>query len=235
MPRSPPERVATWVHTTDKRTCRPTGDWLPFVGMAKRVGGSLFMIVAVGALIGVEALAQGGWLTWFDWGLNGARGLVPVAIALAILGGVLLLAAMMHGLVVDPNRALPGSIVLDGRVVTDESIKSGAKVSIKYRGRTTGTANQEVAGFFPGRVLFSRAFYEQTRMGDLKNAWRSGEWLHVHRYLRATVGLAGFLSLVTGLLVTWALLTDTTAARLLFLGVVMFMLAGTARAFARAR
>ena len=193
------------------------------------------MIVAVGALIGVEALAQAGWLTWFDRGLNSARGLVPVAIALAVIGGVLLVAAMIHGLVVDPNRGMPGSIVLDGRVVTDESIKPGAKVSIKYRGRTTGTANQGVAGFYRGRVLFSRNFYEESRMGDLKKAWRSGEWLHVHRYLRATVGLAGFLSLVTGLLVAWALLDDTTAARLLLLGVVVFMLAGTARAFARAR
>ena len=203
--------------------------------VAKRFGGWLFMIVAVGTLIGVEALAQAGWLRWFDRGLNGARGLVPGAIALAILGGVLLLVAMIHGLVVDPNRSMPGSTVLDGRVVTDESIKPGAKVSLKYRGRTTGTANRGVAGFYRGRVLFSRGFYEETRMGDLKIAWRSGQWLHVHRYLRATLGLAGFLSLVTGLFVTWALLSDTTAARLFLLGVVVFMLAGTARAFARAR
>jgi hypothetical protein len=193
------------------------------------------MIVAVGAFIGVEALAQVGWFTWFDLGLNSTRGLVPGAIAIAVLGGVLLLAALIHGLVVDPNRDMPGSMVLDGRVVTDESIKPGAKVSIKYRGRTTGTANQGVAGFYRGRVLFSRSFYEETRMGDLKRAWRSSEWVHVHRYLRATLALAGFLSLVTGLLVAWALLTDTTAARLLLLGIVVFMLAGTARAFGRAR
>lgn len=193
------------------------------------------MIVAVGALIGVEALAQAGWFKWFDRGLNSARGLVPDAIVLAILGGVLLLVAVIHGLLVDPNRGMPGSMVLDGRVVSDESIKAGAKVSIKYKGRTTGMANQGVAGFYLGRVLFSRGFFEETRMGDLKKAWRSGEWLHVHRYLRATLGLAGFLSLVTGLFVTWALLADSTAARLLLLGVVVFVLAGTARAFARAR
>ena len=167
--------------------------------------------------------------------MNSARGLVPVAIALAVLGGVLLLAAMIHGLVVDPNREMPGSLGLDGRVVTDESIKPGAKVSIKYRGRTTGTPNRGVAGFYRGRVLFSRNFYEESSMADLKKSWRSGEWLHVHRYLRATLGLAGFLSLVSGLLVTWALLADTTRARLLLLGVVVFMVAGTARAFTRAR
>ncbi len=203
--------------------------------MAKRFGGWLFMIVAVGALIGVEALAQAGWFTWFDRGVDDARGLVPVAITLSVVGGVLLVGAMIHGLVLDPNRGMPGSIVLDGRVVTDESIKPGAKVSIEYAGRTTGTANQEVGGFYRGRVLFRRSFLEETRMGDLKRAWRSGEWSHVHRFLRATLGLAGFLSLASGLLVTWALLADTTAARLFLFGVATFMLAGTARAFARAR
>ena len=125
---------------------------------------------------------------------------------------------MIHGLVLDPNRGMPGSILLGGRVVAGESIKPGAKLSIKYEGRTMGTANQGVAGFYRGRVLFGRSFLEETRMGDLTRAWRSGEWLHVHLYLRATLGLAGFLSLVTGLLATWALLADTTAASLFLLG-----------------
>ena len=57
--------------------------------MAKRFGGWPLMIVAVGSLIAVEALAQAGWFTWFDRGVNDARGLVPISITLAVVGGVL--------------------------------------------------------------------------------------------------------------------------------------------------
>lgn len=202
--------------------------------MAKRLRGWLWMIGASAAIIAIQAIAQGAGFTWFDRILNSAHGFVPVGITLAVVGAILLLVAMIHGIVVDPNPILSGSMTLDGRVVTDPSIKPG-KVAINYAGRTVGTANQWVMGFFRGRVLFSRGFYEETRMGDLKRSWRSGEWLRVHRYLRATLGLAGFLSLVTGLFVIGAILNDTTVIRLLFLLLAAYVLGGTAYAFARAR
>jgi hypothetical protein len=90
-----------------------------------------------------------------------------------------------------------------------------------------------VAGYFRGRVLWSTGFYEETIFSELKRSWRSGEWLRVHRYLRATLVLSGLLLLVAGGFGTMAFVSDATAVRLLLLLVVAYVLARTAFAFAR--
>lgn len=193
------------------------------------------MIVAVGGLIVIQALSQAGWFAWFDGPLNRAHSLFPVAVGLAVIGGILLLVAWIHGIVLDPDPDMAGSVVLDGRMVSDESIKPGAKVSLKYSGPTVGMANTWVAGFFWGKVLWSQGFTEISSIGELRRAWRSGEWLHVHRLLRATLALVGFFALLTGVCVAISLANDYTALRILLLGSLAFAVVGTARAFARAR
>jgi hypothetical protein len=199
--------------------------------MAKRIGGWLFMVGALVVIIAAQALIQSGPFGSIATSLNRARVIVPALIAMIVLGALLLIVAMIHGLVTD-GRSDQGAVTLDGRVVADPPLKKG-KAAITYWGRTT-MANQYVLGLFRGTVLRTSGFYEESGMAELKKSWRSGQWLHVHRYLRESLALTGFLLVVVGLFGTVALASDITILRLLFLIVVAFVLVRTAYAFARA-
>jgi hypothetical protein len=197
----------------------------------KRLFGWVWLVGAVAALIAVQALAQAGLLARVDGILNSARVLVPVGIGLAAVGVVLMVAAMIHGLATDSSeRQIP--LTLDGRVGSDTTVDPG-KVAVRYHGRTS-LAGEMVFGYFRGTLLWGRQFYEETRMSELKRAWRTGEWLHVHRYLRATVALSGFLLMLIGGFGTVVLVSDLTAVRLLLLLALAYALVRTAYAFARA-
>jgi hypothetical protein len=198
--------------------------------VVKRIGGWLWMVGVIAAIIAVQALEQGRSLSRVDSILNGARGFVPAGIALAALGAVLVVAAMIHGLATDANHdQIP--LGLDGRVGSDTTVKPG-KIAVSYRGRTVGGG--WTLGFFRGTLLWGAEFHEQSTMSELKRSWRSGEWLHVHRYLRATLGIAGLLLMVVGIFGTAALVSDLTVARLLFLLAIAYALVRTAYALARA-
>jgi hypothetical protein len=199
--------------------------------VAKRFGGLLFMLGAVGVIIAAQALIQAGPFTWIATALNSARIVLPALLALIALGALLLLVAMTHGLVTR-GRSDQGALTLDGRVVEDAPVRKG-KVGVTYSGRTT-LANQYVSGLFRGNVLWAGGFYEETGMTELKSSWKSGEWLHVPRYLRATLALTGFVFVFVGLFGTFALISDITVLRVLFLLVVAYGLIRSAYAFARA-
>jgi hypothetical protein len=199
--------------------------------VVKRILQWLSMVGVVAAIMGVQALGQGGTLAWIDRALNSGRVLVPAGIALVALGAVLVVAAMIHGLVTDPShQQIP--LTLDGHVGSDTTVEPG-KVAASYRGRTA-LGGQWVLGYFRGRMLWGAEFHEESGMSELKHSWRSGEWLHVHRYLRATVATAGLLLALVGALGTAVLLSDITAVRLLLLLVLAYALIRTANAFARA-
>jgi hypothetical protein len=189
------------------------------------------MVGIIALLIAVQALVQAGSFTRVDGILNGARVLVPAGIALAALGAILVVAAMIHGLATD---ATPSQIplTLDNRVGADTTVEPG-KVAVTYRGRTT-LGNQWVFGYFRGRLLWGRELHEESSMSELKRSWRSGEWLHVHRYLRETLVFSGILLLVVGILGTAALLSDLVAVRLLLLLVGAYALVRTGYILARA-
>jgi hypothetical protein len=196
-----------------------------------RLRGWLWIVSVLAAIVAVQVLDKAGYLARVDDLLNSARFLVPAAIALAVLGAVLVAAAMIHGLATDAtHRQVP--LTLDDRVGGDTTVEPG-KVSVSYRGRTT-VAGEWVLGYFRGTLLWGASFYEESSMAELKRSWRSGEWLHVRRYLRATVAMSGFLLLLVGALGAAALLTDVTAVRLLLLLVVAYALVRTAYAFSRA-
>ena len=199
--------------------------------MARRILGWLPMVAVIAVVIAVQALDQAGSFSRVDGMLNNARILVPESVGLAVLGAALPIVVMVHGLATDATNTVT-SLNLDDRVGSDTTVKPG-KVAVKYRGRTT-LANVGVIGYFWGRLLWGRSLYEVTRMSDLKRSWRSGEWLHVHRYLRATLTLAGLLMLLVGIFGTVVLLSDFLAVRLLLAIAVVYALVRTAFAFARA-
>jgi hypothetical protein len=189
------------------------------------------MVSVLAAIIAVQVLDRAGYLAPVDDLLNSARFLAPTGIALAVLGAVLVVAAMIHGLATDATHG-PVALNLDDRVAGDTTVEPG-KVAVSYRGRTA-VAGEGVIGYFWGTLLWSASFYEESSMAELKGSWRSGEWLHVRRHLRATVALSGFLLLLVGGMGAAALLTDLTAVRLLLLLVVAYALIRTAYAFIRA-
>lgn len=189
------------------------------------------MVGALVVIIAAQALIQSGPFGSIATSLDRARIIVPALIAMIVLGGLLLIVAMIHGLVTDA-RSDQGAVTLDGHVVSDPPVKEG-QAAITYSGRTT-MANQYVRGFFRGTVLWSGGFYEESGMAELKKSWRSGQWLHVHRYLRATLALTGFLLFFVGLFGMVALASDVTILRVLFLLVVAYGLIRTAYAFVRA-
>ncbi len=189
------------------------------------------MVVALGVIIGGQALIQSGPFGSITTSLNRARTIEPALLAMVAIGALVLVAAMIHGLVTDAASD-QGAVTLDGRVVSDPPVRKG-KAAITYAGRTT-MANHYVLGFFQGTVLWSGGFHEESGMGELKKSWRSGQWLHVHRYLRATFALTGFLMIFVGLFGAIALASDITILRVLFLLVVAYALIRTAYAFARA-
>jgi hypothetical protein len=182
--------------------------------MLKRLQGWLWMIGAIAAVIAVQAMAQGGALAGIDNVLNSARPLVPACIAAGAIGGILILAAMVHGLATDATRAEPG------------------KVSGAYRGQGAGGWWQ--MGWFRGFLLWGGEFHEESGISEVKRSWRSGEWLHVHRYLRATMVLAGLPLAVFGTFAAVALASDLTAVRLLLLLAVVYALVRFGYALARA-
>jgi hypothetical protein len=199
--------------------------------VVKRLLGWVWLVGAVATLIAVQTLVRAGYLSRVDDILNSARVLVPAGIGLAAIGAGLVVAAMIHGLATDASR-LQIPLSIDNRVGSDTTVDPG-KVAVRYRGRTS-LAGEMVFGYFRGTLLWGRQFYEETRMAELKRAWRSGEWLHVHRYLRATVALSGFLLMLIGVFGTIALVSDLSAVRLLLLLALAYALVRTAYAFARA-
>jgi hypothetical protein len=176
------------------------------------------MVGAIAALIAVQALAQSAPLVWLDNVLNGARVLVPATIAIAILGWGLVLGAMIHGAVFDSTRVQPG------------------KISGRYTGRYTGmnAVGGRSIGIFKGSLLWGFEFHEESKISEIKQSWRTGEWLLVHRYLRGTMVLAGAPLLLIGMFGTIALVTDVTAVRLLLLLALFYALLRLGFALVRA-
>ena len=180
----------------------------------KQALGWLWMAGAIAALLVVQAFRQDEPLASFDAFLNGARGLVPLGIAITIVGAGLLLGAGIHGLVFDAQRIQPGKI-------------SGSYAGPSPRGGWW-------MGLFSGRLLWGAEFYEESGFSEVKRSWRSGEWLTVHRYLRATLVLVGLPLLLIGAFGTIALVTDVTAVRLLLLLAVAYASARLGFALIRA-
>jgi hypothetical protein len=169
----------------------------------KQIGGWLWMGGVIAALLVVQTFRHDQPLSSFDGFLNGARGLVPLGIAITIAGAGLLLGAAVHGMVFDAQRIQPGKI-------------SGPYAGPSPRGGW-------MVGFFRGRLLWGAEFHEESGISEVKRSWRTGEWLTVHRYLRATLVLVGLPLLLIGAFCTAALLTDVTAVRLLLLLTVAYV------------
>jgi hypothetical protein len=163
----------------------------------KQIGGWLWMGGAIAALLVVQTFRHDQPLASVDAFLNGARGLVPLGIAITVAGAGLLLGAAIHGMALDATWVQPG----------------------KISGRTAGTNPRGGwgIGFFRGILLWQGEFHEESGIPELKHSWRTGEWLRVHRYLRETLVLVGLPLLVLGVFGTIALVTDVTAVRLLLL------------------
>jgi hypothetical protein len=150
---------------------------------------------AIVALIVVQAFRQAEPLASFDRALNAASGLIPLGIAVTVVGAALLLGAAIHGMVFDSQPMETGDI------------------SGPYSGRTASGGFR--IGYFKGKRLWGREFYEESGISELKRSWFSGEWLRDPRLLRTTMVLVGLPILVIGAFATVALATDVTAVRLL--------------------
>ena len=165
--------------------------------------GWLWMAGLIAFLIVVQAFRQSEPLASFDRLLNSAQGLVPLGIATTIVGIALLIGAAIHGMVLDSQPMETGNI-------------SGA-----YSGPTPGGGSR--IGYFKGRRLWGRAFYEESGISEVKRSWLTGEWLRDHRLLRTTMVLAGLPIAVIGAFATIALATDVTAVRLLLLATALYV------------
>jgi hypothetical protein len=163
----------------------------------KQMLGWLWMAGAIAALIVVQTFRRAEPLSSFDRFLNGAAGLIPFGIAITIIGAALLLGAMIHGLVFDSQPMETGDV---------SGSYSGPSPSGGWR-----------IGYFKGKRLWGRSFYEESGISELKRAWFTGEWLRNHRLLRTTMVLVGLPIVVIGAFGTIALATDVTAVRLLLL------------------
>jgi hypothetical protein len=172
------------------------------------------MAGAIAALIVVQIFRHDEPLISFDRALNSAHGLIPLGIAITVIGAALLLVAAIHGMVFDSQPMETGD------------------VSGTYSGRTaSGGFN---IGYFKGKRLWGREFYEESGFSELKRAWLTGEWLRDHRLLRTTVVLVGLPIVVIGAFGTIALVTDVTAVRLLLVLAVAYVVANVGYALARA-
>jgi hypothetical protein len=180
----------------------------------KQIRGWLWMIGAIAALIVVQTFRHAEPLLSFDRILNGAQGLVPFGIAITIIGAALLLGAAVHGMVFDSQPMETGDI------------------SGPYSGPTPRGGFR--IGYFKGKRLWGREFYEESGISELKRAWFTGEWLRDHRLLRTTMVLVGLPIVVIGLFGTIALATDVTAVRLLLLLTVAYVAAHMGFALVRA-
>jgi len=162
----------------------------------KSGGGWLWMGGAIAAVIAVQLLRESPPLAWFDGVLNGAHDLIPAAITITVIGTALLIAAAVHGMVFDASRMEPG------------------KLEYHYRRRTPMSWQ---ASWFKGRLLWGGEFHEEAAFRELKQSWRTGEWLTDHRYLRATMVTLGLPLAMFGAFGTIALVTNETGVRLLLI------------------
>jgi len=173
----------------------------------KQMLGWLWMAGAIAALIVVQTFRNAEPLSSFDRFLNGAAGLIPLGIAITIVGAALLLGAAIHGMVFDSQPMETGDI--------------SGPYSGPYSGPTPGGGWR--IGYFKGKRLWGREFYEQSGISELKRSWFTGEWLRDHRLLRATMVLVGLPIVVIGAFGTIALATDVTAVRLLLVLTVAYV------------
>jgi hypothetical protein len=180
----------------------------------KQALGWVWMGGVIAALIAVQAFQRSEPLTSMDRLLNAARVLVPLGIAVTIIGAGLLLGAWIHGMVLDAQRIQPGKI-------------SGTYAGPSPRGGWR-------MGFFRGRLLWGAELYEESGISEVKRSWSTGEWLTNHRYLRATLVLVGLPLLFIGAFGTTALVIDVTGVRLLLLLAVAYAVARLGYALIRA-
>jgi len=172
----------------------------------KQMLGWLWMGGAIAALIVVQTFRRAEPLASFDRFLNGAAGLIPLGVALAIIGAALLLGALVHGMVFDSQPMETGD------------------VSGPYSRPTPGGDGWRI-GYFKGKRLWGREFYEESGFTELKRAWLTGEWLRDHRLMRTTMVLIGLPLLVIAVFGTVALAIDVTAVRLLLVATIAYVAA----------
>jgi hypothetical protein len=163
----------------------------------KQMLGWLWMAGAIAALLVIQTFRQDEPFASLDRFLNGAHGMIPLGIAITIVGAGLLLGAAIHGMVFDSQPTETGNI------------------SGRYSGPTPGGGR--TIGAFKGKRLWGRSFYEEAGISEVKRSWLTGEWLRDHRLLRSTMVLFGLPIAVIGAFATVALVTDVTAVRLLLL------------------
>jgi hypothetical protein len=180
----------------------------------KQALGWVWMGGVIAAIIVVQAFQRSEPLASMDRLLNGARVLVPLGIAITIIGGGLLLGAWLHGMIFDAQRIQPGKV-------------SGTYAGPSPRGGW-------MIGFFTGRLLWGAELHEESGISEVKRSWGTGEWLTNHRYLRATLVLAGLPLLLVGAFGTVALVTDVTGLRLLLLLAVAYAVVRLGYALIRA-
>jgi len=176
--------------------------------------GWLWMAGAIAALIVVQTFRRSEPLSSFDRFLNGAAGLIPLGIASTVIGALLLLGALIHGMIFDSRPMETGDI------------------SGPYSGPSPGGGWR--IGYFKGKRPWGREFYEESGFSELKRAWANGEWLRDHRLLRTTMVIVGLPIVVIGAFGTIALATDVTAVRLLLVLSVAYVAANLGYALARA-
>ena len=172
------------------------------------------MFGAISVLIAVQYIAKSGSLSGVDRMLNSARPIVPALVGLGVVGGGLLVIALVHGLVTDATWYTPG------------------KVSGPYTFQDV-TVRKSV-GVFRGYLLGGASFQEESGFSEIKRSWHTGDWRSSHRLLRATLVMAGLPLLVLGVFGAVALATDVTAVRLLLLVTLAYMVVRLTYALVRA-
>ena len=168
----------------------------------KQALGWLWMGGVIIAIIVVQVFQRSEPLASMDRLLDAARVLVPLGIAITIVGAGLLLGAWLHGMVFDAQRVQPG------------------KISGSYA--RSGPGGERRIGYFSGRLLWGAEYHEESGFSEVKRSWRTGEWLRDHRYLRATLVVAGLPLVLIGAFGTTALVIDVTGVRLLLLLTVAY-------------
>jgi hypothetical protein len=205
--------VSTGRGGAPSRFARPAG-FRGILSRMKQMLGWLWMAGAIAALIVVQTFRHAEPLSSFDRILNGAAGLIPIGIAVAIIGAALLLGALVHGMVGNSQPMETGD------------------VSGPYSGTRPGGGLR--IGYFKGKRLWGREFYEESGISELKRAWLTGEWLRDQRLLRTTMVLVGLPLLVIAVFGTVALAIDVTAIRLLLVLTVAYVVANMGYALVRA-
>jgi prolipoprotein diacylglyceryltransferase len=171
------------------------------------------MASALAAVIAFQVFRTSPPLAAFDAALDAGRLLLPLTIGLAIGGGLLLVFVAVHGLATDATRAEPGPVDAD------------------FAG--PGAAGGYWMGRFRGRLLWGASLEEESGIGELKRAWRSGQWLTDRRLFRETLVLAGLPLVVLGTFTSVALAIGSTGVRVLLVAAVLYSLVRLAWALAR--